>query len=193
MATDKTSGQNEQGANDKLGINEKELIKLAIREKVRDMKDPTKFDPIPNNPSWNDSGNAVKEFAGGNEAVIEELSKANGGSLRTLSLNQWTEEAFKIAKRYIDTSKIQIDNAEMKLVKIGGMFETWYKKQKGVKDRKAFKGEKLTAIDYFGYMVAHNREIPKEVINSFHFRVDKQRMGSLEDNVLDIIEKSMVA
>jgi len=194
MADNKSNGQNNAGANnDKLGVNEKELIKLAIRVKVRDMKDPTGFDSIPNNPSWNDSGNAVKEFAGGNNSVIEELSKANGGSLRTLSLNQWTEEAFKIAKRYVDTSKLQIDNTEMKLIKIGGIFEAWYKKQGGLKPRKAFKGDKITAIDYFSYMVANNREIPKEIMSSFHYRVDKQRMGSLDNSTLEIVEKSMIS
>jgi len=195
MADNKTNGQNGQGANnDKLGVNEKELIKLAIRVKVRDRKDPTGFDNIPSNPSWNDAGNAVKDFAGGNESVIDELSKANGGSLNTYSLNQWTEEAFKIAKKYVDTSKLQIDNTEMKLVKIGGIFETWYRKnQSGLKPRKAFKGDKLTAIDYFSYMVANNKEIPKEVMMSFHYRVDKQRMGSLDNSTLEIVEKSMIS
>jgi len=188
------NGQGTNKANNELGVNEKELIRLAIKVKVRDMKDPTGFENIPSNPSWNEAGNAVMAFAGGNEEIIDDLMKANGGAFKTLSLNQWTDKALQIAKKYIDTSKVKVDNTEMKLIKIGGMFETWYKQNIGtLKPRKAFKGDKLTAIDYFTYMVGHRREIPREVVNSFHFRLDKQRLGSLSNDMLEVIEKSMTA
>jgi len=195
MAEQKNNGQNGQGvnANNELGVNEKELIRLAIKVKVRDMKDPTGFDSIPNNPSWNAAGNAVVAFTGGNEDIINDLAKANGGALKALSLNQWTDKALQIAKKYIDTSKVKVDNTEMKLIKIGGMFETWYKQNLGaLKPRKAFKGDKLTAIDYFTYMVGHRKAIPQEVINEFHFRLDKQRLGALSNNMLELVEKSMI-
>jgi len=192
MADNKTNGQNGQGANNELTVNEKELIKLAVKVKVRELKDPTGSSSIPNNPSWNDSTDAL--IANGmKEDDIGIVAKANGGIRSTLCINQWTEEALRIAKKYIDTSNLKIENSELELIKIGGKFENWYLKQPSMKKRKAFKGDKLTAIDIFSYAVGNNIEIPKDIMTAFHYRVDKQKIGVLDYNILTKLSNLMSA
>jgi len=192
MADNKTNGQNGQGATKELSVNEKELIKLAIKAEVAKMKDPTGSTQPPSNPSWNDSLNAL--IANGmTEDEIKTIADFNGGIRTTLSVNQWSEEALKYAKKYIDTSKIKLEGAEMELIKIGGKFEDWYKKQPNMKNRKAFKGDKLTAIDIFSYAVGNNIEIPRDIMTAFHYRVDKQKIGVLDYSVLTKISNLMMS
>jgi len=195
MADNKTNGQNGQGANNannELSVNEKELIKLAIKAEVAKMKDPTGSTPPPSNPSWNDSLDAL--IANGMaEDEIKTIADFNGGIRTTLSVNQWSEEALKYAKKYIDTSKIKIEGAEMEFIRIGGKFEDWYKKQPNMRKRKAFKGDKLTAIDIFSYAVGNNIEIPKDIMTALHYRVDKQKIGVLDYDVLTKISKMMMS
>jgi len=192
MADNKTNGQNGQSAINELTVNEKELIKLAVKVKVRELKDPTGSSSIPSNPSWNDSTDALIA-SGMKEDDIGIIAKANGGIRSTLCINQWTEEALRIAKKYIDTSNLKIENSELELIKIGGKFENWYLKQPSMKKRKAFKGDKLTAIDIFSYAVGNNIEIPKDIMTAFHYRVDKQKIGVLDYNILTKLSNLMSA
>ena len=189
MAKDTSNGRPKT----EMSVNLRALIAVGVRMTVRNMKDPTKSQSIPNNPSWNDSTNALI-YNGMSEDMIYDILKANGGGNSTLSLNQWSEDAYKLVEKYAGTDKInQSDNSELILISIGAKFESWFKKEFPSDKRKTFKGESLKVDDYFKYSVAKQIETPKAVLSALSPLINKQKLGTLSFNTLKQMNDLMVA
>jgi len=189
MADIKTNGQNAGANNQELSINEKALIRLAVIQMVDEYKNPLGTKPKDRNPSWNDFTNALKSKGlGDNERG--ELYKINKD---TTKLNRLSDEALKYLKRFVDITKVKLDDKEGVLIGISKTFEDWYLANFVNDKRQRFKHTTISVLDVSNYMFNKNKSFPEEFVNDVRGDIRNEKIADLTLNALKALHNKMVA